>query len=162
MFSEALLAAARDLLAAARSKHIQIVTAESCTGGLIAALLTEIPGSSDVVDRGFVTYSDEAKQELLGVPAELLASHGAVSEPVCRAMAQGALKNSHAQISVAVTGIAGPGGGSPQKPVGLVYIAVARVQGDVAVHEYRFGEIGRDGVRLGTVEKALELLRSCL
>jgi nicotinamide-nucleotide amidase len=161
MFDAALLAAARELLAAARSKNVQIVAAESCTGGLIAALLTEIPGSSDVVDRGFVTYSNAAKQELLGVTPELLATQGAVSEPVCRAMALGALKNSHARLSVAVTGIAGPGGGSAEKPVGLVYIAVARKEGDVAVHEYRFGDIGRDRVRLGTVEKALKLLRGC-
>jgi nicotinamide-nucleotide amidase len=162
MFSDALLAAARDLLAAARSQGAQIVTAESCTGGLIAALLTEIPGSSDVMDRGFVTYSNEAKQDLLGVPADLLEAQGAVSEPVCRAMALGALKNSRAGFSVAVTGIAGPGGGSAEKPVGLVYIAAARRAGDVVVREYRFGDIGRDRVRLGTVEKALQLLRGCL
>jgi len=162
MFSDALLAAARDLLAAARSQGAQIATAESCTGGLIAALLTEIPGSSDVMDRGFVTYSNEAKQDLLGVPADLLEALGAVSEPVCRAMALGALKNSRAGFSVAVTGIAGPGGGSAEKPVGLVYIAAARRAGDVVVREYRFGDIGRDRVRLGTVEKALQLLRGCL
>ncbi len=162
MFSEALLADARDLLAAARGKKMHIVTAESCTGGLIAALLTEIPGSSDVVERGFVTYSNEAKEEMLGVPEDLLRDHGAVSEPVCRAMALGALKNSRAELSVAVTGIAGPGGGTPQKPVGLVYVAVARSQGDVAVHECRFGDIGRDQVRLATVEKAVKLLRRCL
>ena len=162
MFGEALLADARDLLAAARGKKMHIVTAESCTGGLIAALLTEIPGSSDVVERGFVTYSNEAKEEMLGVPEDLLRDHGAVSEPVCRAMALGALKNSRAELSVAVTGIAGPGGGTPQKPVGLVYVAVARSQGDVAVHECRFGDIGRDQVRLATVEKALKLLRRCL
>jgi nicotinamide-nucleotide amidase len=162
MFSDALLAAARDLLAAARSQGAQIVTAESCTGGLIAALLTEIPGSSDVMDRGFVTYSNEAKQDLLGVPADLLETQGAVSEPVCRAMALGALKNSRAGFSVAVTGIAGPGGGSAEKPVGLVYIAAARRAGDVVVREYRFGDIGRDRVRLGTVEKALQLLRGWL
>jgi nicotinamide-nucleotide amidase len=162
MFTAALLSEARELLAEARGKNIHIVTAESCTGGLIAALLTEIPGSSDVVERGFVTYSNQAKQDLLGVPVELLKVHGAVSEPVCRAMAQGALKNAPAQVSVAVTGIAGPGGGSPEKPVGLVYIAAARQAGDVVVREYRFGDIGRDRVRLATVEKALELLRSYL
>jgi nicotinamide-nucleotide amidase len=162
MFAATLLAQARDLLAAARSKEMQIVTAESCTGGLIAALLTEIPGSSDVVERGFVTYSNEAKQDLLGVPADLIQAHGAVSEPVCRAMALGALKNSRAKLSVAVTGIAGPGGGSAEKPVGLVYIAAARLAGDVVVQEYRFGDIGRDQVRLGAVEKALKLLRTCL
>jgi nicotinamide-nucleotide amidase len=162
MFSDALLTEARDLLTAARNKDMHIVTAESCTGGLIAALLTEIPGSSDVVERGFVTYSNEAKQELLGVPFDLLETHGAVSEPVCRAMALGALKHSRAELSVAVTGIAGPGGGSAEKPVGLVYIAAARQAGDVIVREYRFGDIGRDKVRLGTVEKAVQLLRGCL
>jgi nicotinamide-nucleotide amidase len=161
MFSDALLMKARHLLAEARNKDMHIVTAESCTGGLIAALLTEIPGSSDVVDRGFVTYSNEAKQELLGVPSDLFETHGAVSEPVCRAMALGALKNSRAEFSVAVTGIAGPGGGSAEKPVGLVYIAAARRAGDVIVREYRFGDIGRDKVRLGTVEKAVQLLRGC-
>src|SRR5580698_10364370 len=126
MFSDALLAKARGLLAAAREKHLRVVTAESCTGGLIAGLLTEIPGSSDVVERGFVTYSNQAKEDLLGVPAALLHAHGAVSEPVCRAMADGALKHSLAQLSVAVTGIAGPGGGSAEKPVGVVYVATAR------------------------------------
>ena len=161
MFADVLLSEARDLLTAARQAKVHIVTAESCTGGLIAALLTEIPGSSDVVERGFVTYSNEAKQELLGVPEELLRTQGAVSEPVCRAMAQGALKNARAEISVAVTGIAGPGGGSPNKPVGLVYIGAASKAGDVIVREYRFGDIGRDQVRLRTVEKALELLRGC-
>jgi nicotinamide-nucleotide amidase len=162
MFAEVLLSQARDLLETARAANTRIVTAESCTGGLIAALLTEIPGSSDVVERGFVTYSDQAKQDLLGVPKEILAAHGAVSEPVCRAMAQGALKNSPAQLSVAVTGIAGPGGAVPGKPVGLVYIAAASRTGNVLVRECRFGDIGRSRVRLQTVEKAIELLRGCL
>jgi len=162
MFADGLLSEARDLLAAARAADVHIVTAESCTGGLIAALLTEIPGSSDVVERGFVTYSNEAKQELLGVPEELLRTYGAVSEPVCRAMAEGALKNARAEFSLAVTGIAGPGGGSAEKPVGLVYIGAASLTGQVIVREYRFGDIGRDQVRLGTVEKALALLRGCL
>ena len=162
MFPAALLSEARDLLAAARRANAHIVTAESCTGGLIAALLTEIPGSSDVVERGFVTYSNEAKQELLGVPEKLLWTHGAVSEPVCRAMAEGALRHARAEFSVAVTGIAGPGGGSPEKPVGLVYIGAANLAGHVIVQEHRFGDIGRDRVRLSTVEKAIELLRGCL
>ncbi len=162
MFDDALLSQARDLLAAARQANAHIVTAESCTGGLIAALLTELPGSSDVVERGFVTYSNQAKQDLLGVPEELLRTHGAVSEPVCGAMAQGALKNARAEFSIAVTGIAGPGGGTPDKPVGLVYIAVASHTGHVIVEECRFGDIGRDQVRLRTVERAVELLRGCL
>jgi nicotinamide-nucleotide amidase len=162
MFDDPLLSEARELLAAARGKGVHIATAESCTGGLIAALLTEIPGSSDVMERGFVTYSDEAKHELLGVSSEALRVHGAVSEPVCRAMAEGALKHSRAQLAVAVTGIAGPGGGSAEKPVGLVYIAVARQEGDVITREFRFGDIGRDHVRLRTVEKAIKLLRGCV
>jgi nicotinamide-nucleotide amidase len=162
MFADALLTEARDLLEKARRKQLRIVTAESCTGGLIAGLLTEIPGSSDVVERGFVTYSNEAKEELLGVSRALLEIHGAVSEPVARAMAEGALRHAHAERGVAVTGIAGPGGGTDRKPVGLVYVAIARPEGDVMVREYRFGDIGRDGVRLATVEKALRLLRDSL
>ena len=162
MFADALLNQARNLLEKAREKRLHIVTAESCTGGLIAGLLTEIPGSSDVVERGFVTYSNEAKQELLGIPRDLIETHGAVSEPVARAMAQGALKHAHAERSIAVTGIAGPGGGTALKPVGLVYIAVARPEGDVMTREYRFGDIGRDKVRLATIEKALNLLRDSL
>lgn len=159
MFSDALLAEARELLDRARQKSLRIVTAESCTGGLIAGLLTEIPGSSDVMERGFVTYSNEAKEELLGVPHPLIQSHGAVSEPVARAMAAGALTHAHAERSIAVTGVAGPGGGTASKPVGLVYIALARPDGDVMVREYRFGDIGRDKVRLATVAKAIGLLR---
>jgi nicotinamide-nucleotide amidase len=162
MFSDALLAEARELLDQARNKGLHIVTAESCTGGLIAGLLTEIPGSSDVVERGFVTYSNQAKEELLGVRHELIEAHGAVSEPVARAMAEGALKHSRAERAIAVTGVAGPGGGSAAKPVGLVYIAVARPQGDVMVREYRFGEIDRRDVRLATVEKAIRLLHDSL
>ena len=161
MFPEALRDRARDLLEQARGKKLRIATAESCTGGLIAGLLTEIPGSSDVVERGFVTYSNEAKEELLGVPASLVKAHGAVSEQVCRAMAEGALRHSHAQIAVAVTGIAGPSGGSREKPVGLVFIAVAR-NGRVTARECRFGDLGRDRVRLETVAEAIELLRGAV
>lgn len=159
MFPEALLSEAKALLSLARERDVRIATAESCTGGLIAALLTEIPGSSDVVERGFVSYSNRAKEELLGVPHELIAEHGAVSAPVGGAMAEGALRNSRAQLSVAVTGIAGPGGGSAEKPVGLVYIATARTSGDTIVQEHRFGDIGRDAVRMATVKEALMLLR---
>jgi len=162
MFVDALLTQARHILEKARENQLRIVTAESCTGGLIAGLLTEIPGSSDVVERGFITYSNEAKEELLSVPHTLIEAHGAVSEPVARAMAQGALKHANAERSIAVTGIAGPGGGTASKPVGLVYIAVARPEGDVMVREYRFGDIGRNKVRLATVEKALRLLRDSL
>jgi nicotinamide-nucleotide amidase len=157
MFSQALRACAETLLAAARAKGLKIATAESCTGGLIAGLLTEIPGSSDVVERGFVTYSNDAKEEMLAVSRNLLIAHGAVSEPVARAMVQGALEHSNADIAVAVTGIAGPGGGSDDKSVGLVHIAAAR-SGTLVHRECRFGDIGRTGVRLASVEVALELL----
>ena len=161
MFSSALLARAEKLLADARAKGLKIATAESCTGGLIAGLLTEIPGSSDVVERGFVTYSNEAKHELLGVAGELMARHGAVSAEVARAMALGALKHSHADLAVAVTGIAGPDGGTKDKPVGLVFIAVVR-RDHVVARECRFGDIGRREVRIRSVEAALELLASLL
>src|ERR1700761_1394956 len=124
MFGPTLMGQARALLDAARTRSLRLVTAESCTGGLIAGLLTEIPGSSDVVERGFVTYSNEAKEDLLDVPTDLIHAHGAVSEPVACAMAAGALKHSLAQLAVAVTGIAGRGGGTAQKRVGLISIAV--------------------------------------
>jgi nicotinamide-nucleotide amidase len=160
MASAKLLARAEKLLAAAREKNLKLAAAESCTGGLIAALLTEIPGSSDVLDRGFVTYSNKAKEEMLGVPAALIRQHGAVSEQVARIMAEGAIRNSAAQLSVAVTGIAGPGGGSDDKPVGLVHIAAARA-GEPTLHrECRFGDIGRAKVRQASVEAALEMLQS--
>jgi nicotinamide-nucleotide amidase len=159
MFSDELLAAAEGLLAAARAKGLTIATAESCTGGLIAGLLTEIPGSSDVLDRGFVTYSDAAKKEMLGVPHEFLAMHGAVSQAVAAAMAEGVLDHSWAQLAVAVTGIAGPGGGSAEKPVGLVFIAAMREGGTAVVERHLFGDIGREQVRLATVEAALKLLK---
>ena len=161
MFTPDLLARAEKLLAEARAQGFKIVTAESCTGGLVAGLLTEIPGSSDVVERGFVTYSNDAKQDLLGVPREILQSHGAVSEQTARAMAQGALKHSRADIAVAVTGIAGPGGGSTDKPVGLVHFSAAR--GNRIIHrECRFGDIGRGAVRARSVEVALGMLQSLL
>jgi nicotinamide-nucleotide amidase len=161
MFSASLLAQAEKLLADARGKKLKIVTAESCTGGLIAGLLTEIAGSSDVVERGFVTYSNEAKQELLGVPNELIVAHGAVSAEVARAMALGALSHARADLAVAVTGIAGPGGGTKDKPVGLVHLAAAR--GDrIIARECRFGDIGRREVRLRSAEMALELLAALL
>jgi len=160
MFSQDLRACAETLLAAARAKGLKIATAESCTGGLIAGLLTEIPGSSDVLDRGFFTYSNQAKEEMLGVPGAMLRQHGAVSEIVARAMAEGAIRNSTAQLSIAVTGIAGPGGGTDEKPVGLVHIAAARA-GEATLHrECRFGDIGRSEIRLATVVAALEFLQS--
>jgi nicotinamide-nucleotide amidase len=161
MFAPDLLARAEKLLADARAKGLKIAAAESCTGGLVAGLLTEIPGSSDVVERGFVTYSNQAKEELLGVPHAILEAYGAVSEQTARAMAQGALKQSRAGLAVSVTGIAGPGGGTADKPVGLVHFAAAR--GDKVIHrECRFGDIGRSEVRLKSVEMALELLDTLL
>jgi nicotinamide-nucleotide amidase len=142
-----------------RSAGRRVATAESCTGGLIAALLTAHAGSSDVFERGFVTYSNEAKTEILGVPAELIAENGAVSAPVAAAMAQGALHHSRADAAVSVTGIAGPGGGSDQKPVGLVYIAVAtREEEGAYVEEFRFEDNGRDTIRNDAARMALEML----
>ncbi|HWC62811.1 MAG TPA: CinA family protein [Rhizomicrobium sp.] len=162
MFDAALLNQARQLLDAARAQSLRIVTAESCTGGLIAGLLTEIPGSSDVVERGFVTYSNEAKEDLLDIPTDLIHRHGAVSAEVARAMAAGALKHSLAQLAVAVTGIAGPGGGTPSKPVGLVYIASQRLDHAPNVKEFRFGDIGRGEVRSRSLAEALTLLRNLI
>lgn len=141
---------------------LKLATAESCTGGLVAALLTEIPGSSAVVERGFVTYSNEAKTELIGVPASLIGSHGAVSEPVARAMAEGALARSHAQVAVAITGIAGPGGATATKPVGLVHFGLARVGQPTRHVERRYGDLGREAVRAQAVEDALELLERAI
>ena len=140
-----------------RAKRLRIATAESCTGGMIAAAITDIAGSSDVFERGFVTYSNEAKTQQVGVPAELMAHHGAVSVHVAREMAAGALKHSAADVAVAVTGIAGPGGGSEAKPVGLVYLAVARRGSAPAVERHQFhGD--RAAIRQATVERALEML----
>lgn len=158
MFPDGLLSDASVLLDHLRSRGLKIASAESCTGGLIAALFTEIAGSSDVIERGFVTYSNAAKSEMLGVPESLLAQHGAVSEPVARAMALGALAHSHVDIAVSVTGVAGPGGGSAAKPVGLVHIAAARKGGDVLHRQCRFGDIGRGSIRRASVEVALQLI----
>jgi nicotinamide-nucleotide amidase len=149
------------LLAAYRTAGLRLATAESCTGGLVAAFLTEIPGSSDVVERGFVTYSNEAKTDLVGVPPDLLRAHGAVSAEVAGAMAEGALRHSRAQVAVAVTGIAGPGGATARKPVGLVFLAAARAGGPTLVERHRF--IGdRRAVRLAAVAAAFTLLRERL
>ncbi len=144
-----------------RAKGLRIATAESCTGGMIAAALTDIAGSSDVFERGFVTYSNAAKTDLVGVPADLIAQHGAVSVHVAREMALGALKQSAADVAVAVTGVAGPGGGSEAKPVGLVYLAVARRGADPAIERRQFHG-SRADIRLATVERALEMLAEAL
>ena len=162
MWPPTILAAAEAVLAEARAKGLRLTTAESCTGGLVAGALTAIAGSSDVFERGFVTYSNDAKVEDLGVPAETIETHGAVSEPTVRAMAEGALDYSNADVSVAVTGIAGPGGGTAEKPVGLVHFAAARNGRDTVALIHRFGDIGRDEVRSTSVQVALDLLRRML
>jgi nicotinamide-nucleotide amidase len=151
-----LVSLADEVLRACRKAGARLCTAESCTGGLISAALTAVPGSSDVVDRGFVTYSNPSKVELLGVPDALLAAHGAVSAEVARAMAEGALGRSAATLAIAVTGIAGPGGGTPDKPVGLVFIAVAGTGRPTRVERCRF-EGGRGEIREATAQKALAL-----
>jgi nicotinamide-nucleotide amidase len=147
---------AASLLALCRQRGFKLATAESCTGGLIIGCLTEIAGSSDVVDRGFITYSNTAKTEMIGVPAELIVRHGAVSEQVARAMAEGALARSNADVAIAVTGIAGPGGATPSKPVGLVHLACAR-RGGARQHARHVFPGDRAAVRLATVERALDL-----
>ncbi|MEZ5774382.1 MAG: nicotinamide-nucleotide amidohydrolase family protein [Hyphomicrobiaceae bacterium] len=150
------------ILALCRHNGMKLATAESCTGGLIAGALTEIAGSSDVFERGFVTYSNAAKTEAIGVPAALIAAHGAVSAEVARAMAEGALARSAAGIAISVTGVAGPGGGSPDKPVGLVHIAAAMGEEPTLHRELRFGNLGRREIRYATVLAAFALVREAL
>ena len=162
MFPPDLAARAAALLDRFRTASLKIVTAESCTGGLIAGLLTDIPGASAVVERGFVVYSNDAKVEMLGVPAETLAAHGAVSEATARALAEGALRASRGDVAVSVTGVAGPDGGSAEKPVGLVWFGCARRGGATIAREERFGAIGRGAVRLASVRVALELLEAAV
>jgi nicotinamide-nucleotide amidase len=161
MIGADLLAEAEALLAACRARGIMLATAESCTGGLIAAALTAIAGSSDVVDRGFVTYSNEAKTEMLGVPAATIAAVGAVSQQVAGLMAAGALDRSRAGIAVAVTGIAGPGGGSADKPVGLVWFGLATRGGAVRA-EHRVFPGDRMAIRAATVAHAFAMIRAAL
>jgi nicotinamide-nucleotide amidase len=157
MFPHGLTARAAALIDLCRGKRLMLATAESCTGGLIAGLITAVPGSSDVLDCGFVTYSNDAKSRMTGVLPELIAEHGAVSEEVARAMAEGALAHSAADIAIAVTGVAGPGGGTAHKPVGLVHCAAARKGHATITRVLRLGDIGRDAVRLETVHAAVEL-----
>jgi nicotinamide-nucleotide amidase len=147
--------AAIDLVAFCRRNGWLFAVAESCTGGLVAEAITSIPGASEIFDRGFVSYSNAAKEEMLGVPAETLGRHGAVSAETARAMAEGALRASRADIAAAITGIAGPGGGSAKKPVGLVYVATARKGGATAVNEFRYGDIGRGAIRNAAAIAAL-------
>ncbi|MDR6871660.1 nicotinamide-nucleotide amidase [Bosea sp. BE125] len=158
MFDTEITKLATEVLDACRKAGLTVATVESCTGGLIAGALTAIPGSSDVVNGGLVTYSNAAKSALAGVPAELIEVHGAVSEPVARAMAEGGWMRLAASLAIAVTGVAGPGGGSAEKPVGLVHFACAG--GHVTMHrEQRFGPLSRDEIRRLTVVTALDMLR---
>jgi nicotinamide-nucleotide amidase len=159
MTEQDLLAQASALLDLCRAKKLKIATAESCTGGLVAATLTEIAGSSDVVERGFVTYSNDAKHEMLGVPPATLERHGAVSRETAEAMANGALAHAPADLAVSITGIAGPGGAVPGKPVGLVHFGAASRGGKLIHHERRYGDIGRAQVRRASVIEALAMLR---
>jgi nicotinamide-nucleotide amidase len=153
---------ARLLVDDARRRGLRIVTAESCTGGLVAGAICAIAGASDVFERGFVTYSNRAKEELLGVPGDLIADMGAVSEPVARMMAEGALENSNAHLAVAVTGVAGPGGGTPLKPMGTVHIATARSNEAITHQRHLFEHDTREGVQLASVQAALQMLRDRL
>jgi len=159
MFSLEIETLARLLIDEARQRSLRIVTAESCTGGLVAGAICAISGASDVFERGFVTYSNRAKQELLGVPGDLIADMGAVSEPVARMMAEGALEASNAHLAVAITGVAGPGGGTRMKPVGTVHIATARSNQPIHHREELFEEETRAGIQLAAVQAALQALR---
>ena len=158
MFPEPLKSRAADLIASCRAAGLTIATAESCTGGLLAGLITAIAGSSDVFERGFVTYSNAAKIESLGVAPRILERYGAVSAEAAQAMAEGALAHSLAGLALSITGIAGPGGGSLEKPVGLVHFGLARRGGAVIAFEKRFGELGRDAVRSAAIAVAIALL----
>ena len=162
LIDQRILTEAAALLEAARERGDLLATAESCTGGLLAATLTAITGASDVFERGFVTYSNTSKSEMLGVPAWLIERHGSVSEDVARAMVGGALTHSRATLAVAITGIAGPGGGTPDKPVGLVHLAAARRDAPVAHERLLFGDVGRNEIRRKSVVQALALLASLL
>ena len=150
---------ARLLVDECAERRLRIVTAESCTGGLVSAAITSISGSSAVFERGLITYSNRAKQDLLGVPGDLIADYGAVSEPIVRMMAEGALENSNAHVAIAITGVAGPGGGTELKPVGLVHFATARANQSVMHRVERFGDLDRTEIQMAAVHVALELLR---
>lgn len=162
MFPEDIKTSAQTVIDLATRAGVTIAVAESCTGGLVAAALTGIPGSSAAFDRGFVTYSNLAKQQMLKVPADLIAEHGAVSSAVARAMAEGALSEAGAGLAVSITGVAGPAGGSALKPVGLVYFGLARADAASSTYEERFGDLRRDGVRLASVRVALTLMLEAL
>lgn len=159
MFSLETQTLARLLVDECGERRLRIVTAESCTGGLVSAAITGVSGASAVFDRGLITYSNRAKQELLGVAGDLIADYGAVSEPVARMMAEGALERSNAHLAVAITGVAGPTGGTDLKPIGLVHFATARTNQSVRHRVERFGDIGREAIQLAAVNLALEMLR---
>ncbi len=162
MFSLEIDTLARLVIDDAREKNLRLVTAESCTGGLVAAAICSIPGASDVFERGFVCYTNRAKSEMLGVSGDLIADLGAVSEPISRMMAEGALENSHAHLSVAITGIAGPDGGTPLKPVGTVHLATARANQSVQHRMEIFEFETRWEVQMAAVQMALEMMRERL
>lgn len=157
-FPDETIAMARTLVALCRDRGVVVATAESCTGGLISTLITETPGSSEMYDRGFIVYSNDAKRDLLGVSEQALASFGSVSAPVARAMAEGALARSAATAAVAVTGVAGPGGGTAAKPVGLINFACAVKDGPTQTLEVRFGDVGRREIRFAAARVALQML----
>lgn len=157
MFSPEIATLAKRVVDTLVTQGMTIATAESCTGGLIAGALTSVSGASDAIYGGFVTYANEAKMAMLGVPAKILKAHGAVSEQTVRAMAEGALQASKTNVAIAVTGIAGPNGGSVEKPVGLVYIGCATAH-ETYYQEERFGDLGRDGIRAATVIAALKMV----
>lgn len=161
MYPASILSRATALIAACEAAGATVATAESCTGGLLGGALTAVPGSSAVFDRGFLTYSNPAKSEILGIPADLIETHGAVSEPVARAMAEGVLNICSVTLSAGITGIAGPGGGAPEKPVGTVHIAAARRGGPV-LHKRLAFDGDRDAVRLASVGAALTMLQDAL
>ena len=158
LFPADIEAAAAGIIAEFSAGGLTLATAESCTGGLIIGALTEISGSSSVVDRGFITYSNQAKIDLLGVQPETLERFGAVSRQTALEMVDGALRQAGSDLAVAVTGIAGPGGGSADKPVGLVHLAAGSAKGKRLHREMRYGELGRSGIRLATVRTALQML----
>jgi len=157
-FEEPLLRRAAELIDLCRARQLRVAAAESCTGGLVAGLITSIAGSSDVFEAGYVTYSNAAKVSMIDVPETLLAAHGAVSGEVAKAMAEGALRRSGAALAIAITGVAGPGGGTPLKPVGLVYLAAVSKSGNIATRQLRLGDPGREAVRLAAVAEAVAML----
>lgn len=162
MFDDDLREKAHNLIQAATRRQAILCVAESCTGGMVSTLLTSIAGSSNVFDRGFVTYSNIAKFDMLGVPLEMISQYGAVSSQVAAAMANGALKNSRAQIAVSITGIAGPSGGSDEKPVGLVHFSLAKTGHLSRQFEYKFGNIGREAIRIEATKMAINLFERAL